>query len=125
MLKFISIVVLLAILIVIFISPIRNHITGLFHADQAKFKMRNEKIQIERKIDVHDEVLGYRLKTLNRTKQIQMALKKAGFYKGEIDGKIGHQTRVAIQSFQKAKGLDPDGIVGPKTWEELSKYLKD
>ena len=125
MLKFISIVVLLVLLTIIFIPPIRNHITGLFHADQAKFKMGNEKIQIEKKIDVHDEVLGYRLKTLNRTKQIQMALKKAGFYKGEIDGKIGHQTRVAIQSFQKAKGLDPDGIVGPKTWEELSKYLKD
>ena len=63
--------------------------------------------------------------SLDRMRQIQMALKKAGFYTGEIDGKMGHQTRIAIESFQKTKGLKPDGIVGPKTWEELIKYLKN
>lgn len=61
----------------------------------------------------------------NKTKQIQIALKKAGFYKGEADGKIGPKTRRAIVAFQRTKGLKPDGVVGPKTWEELSKYLKD
>jgi peptidoglycan hydrolase-like protein with peptidoglycan-binding domain len=59
------------------------------------------------------------------TKQIQIALKKAGFYEGKIDGVIGRQTRKAVRAFQKSKGLNPDGVVGPKTWEELSKYLKD
>lgn len=128
MLKFISIVVLLALLTVIFITPIRNHIAGLFYGTQQKHEMEVEEIETKitkRKSEIHDEVLGHRLKSLNKTKQIQTALKNAGFYKGEIDGKIGHQTRVAIQSFQKAKDLDTDGIVGPKTWEELSKYLKD
>lgn len=75
--------------------------------------------------EAQDEVLSYRLKSKDRTKQIQTALKKAGFYKGEIDGKVGLQTKMAIKAFQKSKGLTADGIVGQRTWEELSKYLKN
>jgi len=58
-----------------------------------------------------------------RPKQIQRALKKAGFYKGEIDGKVGSKTKEAIMRFQKAHGLKADGIVGKRTNEELRKYL--
>ena len=61
----------------------------------------------------------------DRKKQIQIALQKAGFYKGKIDGKIGPQTKEAIKAFQKAKGLKVDGAVGAQTWAELNKYLKD
>ena len=61
----------------------------------------------------------------DKTRQIQFALKKAGFYKGVIDGKIGPQTRRAIREFQKARGLKADGVVGQKTWEELRKFLKN
>lgn len=57
------------------------------------------------------------------TKEIQSALKKAGFDPGPIDGKMGSKTRQAIKDFQKAKGLVADGVVGPKTWTQLSKYL--
>lgn len=60
----------------------------------------------------------------DKTKQIQLALKNAGFDAGPIDGKIGKKTRRAIREFQKAKGLKPDGIVGSKTWQELEKCLK-
>ncbi len=56
-------------------------------------------------------------------KDIQRALKNAGFYDGAIDGKIGPKTKAAIESFQKARGLTADGKVGPKTWAELSKHL--
>ena len=56
--------------------------------------------------------------------EIQLALKNAGFDPGAIDGKIGPMTKQAIKEFQKTKGLTPDGIVGPKTWAELSTYLK-
>ena len=59
----------------------------------------------------------------DRTKDIQKALKAAGFYEGTIDGKIGPRTKKAILDFQKAKGLKADGKVGPKTWAELEKYL--
>lgn len=56
-------------------------------------------------------------------RQIQTALKNAGYYKGPIDGKIGPKTKEAIRSFQKAKGLKADGMVGKRTTEKLSKYL--
>ncbi len=56
-------------------------------------------------------------------KDIQTALKNAGFYNGSIDGKIGPKTKSAIQEFQKAKGLKADGKVGRNTWAELEKYL--
>ena len=54
---------------------------------------------------------------------IQIALKNAGYYSGNIDGKIGLKSKKAIEDFQKANGLTADGKVGPKTWAALSKYL--
>lgn len=58
------------------------------------------------------------------TKQeIQIALKNAGFYSGEIDGKIGPMSKKAIEDFQKANNLQADGKVGLTTWNALSKYL--
>lgn len=56
-------------------------------------------------------------------KQIQRALKSAGFYQGPIDGKIGNKTKEAIVKFQKTKGFKADGIVGKRTSEALRKYL--
>lgn len=61
--------------------------------------------------------------SLSHNKDIQAALKAAGFYAGSIDGKIGPKTKKAIIEFQKAKGLKADGKVGPKTWAVLEKYL--
>ena len=55
--------------------------------------------------------------------EIQTALKNAGFYNGNVDGKIGPKSKKAIEDFQKANNLKADGKVGPKTWEALSKYL--
>jgi len=60
---------------------------------------------------------------IDKTKDIQRALKNAGFDAGAIDGKIGPRTKKAIEDFQKSKGLKVDGKVGPKTWAELEKYL--
>jgi len=60
----------------------------------------------------------------DRDKDIQKALKSAGFYTGTVDGKIGPKTKRAVEEFQKSKGLKADGKVGSKTWAELEKYLK-
>ena len=57
------------------------------------------------------------------TREIQAALKNAGFYTGIIDGKKGPLTKKAVEDFQKTNGLDADGKVGPKTWAVLSQYL--
>ena len=56
-------------------------------------------------------------------KQIQEALKNAGFDPGPADGKIGAKTRAAIKEFQRDNGLTVDGKVGAQTRAALSKYL--
>jgi peptidoglycan hydrolase-like protein with peptidoglycan-binding domain len=66
-----------------------------------------------------------KMKSGNLTpKQIQKALKQAGFYSGAVDGKIGKNTKKAILDFQSANGLKADGIVGKKTAEKLQTYLQ-
>ena len=57
-------------------------------------------------------------------RQIQAALKNAGYYEGVIDGKLGKKTRRAVKEFQKANNLSVDGKVGPKTWTALKEFLQ-
>jgi len=63
-------------------------------------------------------------KTSLTKKDIQVALKNAGYYNGSIDGIIGKKTKKAIREFQKASGIKADGKVGPKTQDLLLQYLK-
>ena len=37
------------------------------------------------------------------------------------DGKFGSKTEQAVKDFQRISGLTVDGVVGPKTWDELEK----
>jgi peptidoglycan hydrolase-like protein with peptidoglycan-binding domain len=46
---------------------------------------------------------------------LQIALRKHGLYRGAIDGVQGTQTRRAIRTFQRSRGLQPDGLAGPRT----------
>ena len=77
------------------------------------------KIGSEKKTKKKEGVRSYQITPEN----IQLALKKAGFYNGLIDGKIGTGTKKSIKEFQKANGLTADGVVGKKTWAELSRFL--
>jgi len=50
---------------------------------------------------------------------IQARLNIHGFNAGTPDAIFGPNTEKAVKNFQSAKGLDDDGVVGPKTWAAL------
>jgi outer membrane protein OmpA-like peptidoglycan-associated protein len=49
----------------------------------------------------------------------QIMLTRVGFETGRDDGVMDQKSRDAAKAFQKSKGLKDDGIVGPKTREQL------
>ena len=52
---------------------------------------------------------------LASTAALQVALRSAGLYSGDIDGFRGPQTTRAVRRFQQRHGLAVDGIAGPGT----------
>ena len=46
---------------------------------------------------------------------VQVALDRAGFSPGEIDGRGGPKTRLALSEFQKATSLQPTGVLNEET----------
>ena len=46
---------------------------------------------------------------------LQARLGALGFYSGPVDGVWGGGTQTAIEGFQRARGLQPDGQLGPAT----------
>lgn len=55
--------------------------------------------------------------------QIQRALHRAG-HRIPVDGHYGPETDIAVIRFQRKQGLEPDGIVGPQTWNLLKKKIR-
>ncbi len=51
--------------------------------------------------------------------KLQQRLQKLGFFDANIDGDFGLQTEAAVQSVQKRYGLEPDGIAGGATWNQI------
>lgn len=51
---------------------------------------------------------------------LQRQLIRHGFTPGDVDGQFGGQTRRALVEFQRAKGLNADGVAGPSTWRALN-----
>ncbi|AWJ89385.1 TIGR02594 family protein [Azospirillum baldaniorum] len=50
---------------------------------------------------------------------VQTALQAQGFDPGSLDGVWGRKTIAAVIAFQQARGLAPDGVVGPHTARAL------
>ena len=57
----------------------------------------------------------------DRVKALQILLIGYGYSCGiaGVDGDFGSATDKAVRAYQKAKGLEVDGSVGPKTWAKL------
>jgi len=55
--------------------------------------------------------------------QLQRELQALGYYDGSIDGGYGEQTQAAVEAFQSDQQLTVDAIVGPSTWDALSRAL--
>jgi len=49
-------------------------------------------------------------------KDLQGALKALELLPGAVDGVFGKKTEDAVRAFQKLRGIEVDGIVGPITW---------
>lgn len=58
-----------------------------------------------------------------QVEMLQLALNRAGFNAGPIDGVFGPNTLNAVLRFQSSRSLTQDGIVGPATWNALRPYL--
>lgn len=59
-----------------------------------------------------------------QVKLLQKALKSLGFYSGTVDGDFGPGTQSAVEQFQSAHSLSPDGVVGKKTLAALRQQLR-
>jgi len=51
---------------------------------------------------------------------LQDSLNAIGYTGSGLDGYFGAGTRLAVIDFQKAQGLNADGIAGCATWESLT-----
>ncbi len=51
--------------------------------------------------------------------ELQTQLKALGYFQGDIDGVYGGSTRLSVLEFQLKEGLEVDGLVGSKTWQQL------
>lgn len=51
--------------------------------------------------------------------KLQNLLKSIGVYQDTVDGSFGPRTKSYVIQFQNANGLEPDGVVGSRTWEVL------
>ncbi len=62
---------------------------------------------------------GERPLTQAELEEIQRHLAKAGYYDGEIDGKLGPASRDAIRAYQNGRGMTADGFGGLRLLETL------
>lgn len=91
----------------------------VFYGDRADWQMLiNGKKTDERRVPI----VGVTKKGMEgvQVKGLQTMLKEYGYYTATVDGKFLDKTELAVKAFQRAEGLDVDGIVGKATWSRLA-----
>jgi len=53
-------------------------------------------------------------------RRAQKRLTLAGYDTGGVDGIFGAGTEAAVRRLQHDRGLTVDGVVGPRTWDEIN-----
>jgi len=86
-------------------------------------RLKADNAQLQQQLQMQQQAVSKKEIRMPNASEIQAALKKAGFYAGPVDGQIGSQTKEAVKKFQEANKINPDGIVGSRTWQLLLKYL--
>lgn len=100
-------------------KPGDKTLTALYHGKSAINKADNgERNYTTNPSNPHTLYYGC---TGRRVERLQYALKKAGVYKGNIDGVYGDLTYDAVRAYQRKKGLAVDGMAGTKTLNSLYK----
>jgi N-acetylmuramoyl-L-alanine amidase len=57
--------------------------------------------------------------TGSAVRDVQRRLQRLAAAELQVDGEFGPRTLEAVRRFQRARGLEADGMVGPDTWQEL------
>lgn len=106
------------------IQGLRNQVsvleTELQNKDEEINSLKESLAKVEQKKEASTEEA---VKSKPSPKQIQIALRNAGYNPGKIDGRVGRQTKDAVRAFQRANKLPVTGKVNEDTWDLLKEYL--
>jgi peptidoglycan hydrolase-like protein with peptidoglycan-binding domain len=58
----------------------------------------------------------------NPVRRLQLTLSLGGHDTKGVDGHFGANTESSVKRLQKSAGLAADGVVGPRTWEQVNAF---
>jgi Putative peptidoglycan binding domain len=85
----------------------------------AKYETLNYQVKVSDSVTVRRAILCETNATPKKIREIQLALKKAGYNPGEINGVLKAQTMSAVNKYQKAQNLPIDGFLNLETVKSL------
>ncbi len=110
---------------------VESHLSAWDEWGELLVKIGGKMVKVD--YDLPAEIIEIAPRTLRKgdsgtdVKELQEALLREGYDLGSYgaDGKFGGETLSAVRAFQRANGLNPDGIVGPLTWAALRQTEDD